>query len=172
MFPLNDIQFFTVIPEMLWNWIVLLNFFFLFLSQFIIYRYKFSIEKLYIIHKIFCFQKNQNQNRNVLRLSKYYYHYIPFIFINIFYQNSTRSTRKNFSVISNVISTRKILNIHLLCDTCTQNNSIQASNNPHSHVTVHTTSQHIFEIVAKRSINIHQANGGQSVDDMRFQALR
>lgn len=64
MFPLND------------------NFFFLFLSQFIIYRYKFSIEKLYIIHKIFCFQKNQNQNRNVLRFSKYYYHYIPFIFIN------------------------------------------------------------------------------------------
>lgn len=37
---------------------------------------------------------------------------------------------------------------------------------------MHTTSQHIFEIVAKRSINIHQANGGQSVDDMRFQALK
>lgn len=112
------------------------------------------------------FSRKSKLNRNIpnKRLSKYYYHYSIYFctYKSFFNQNSTWSTRKNFSIITIQYPS---------LDTCTQNNSIQAFNTPHSDVIMRTTND-IFEIVAKRSINIHRANGGYAISSVEITKIK
>lgn len=155
---------------MLWSWILLLNFFYfcfnlLYINIIIMKIFHWKIT-LYInfFYSNFLFSRKSKLNRNVpsKRLSKYYYHDSIYFYTykSFFNQNSIWSTRKIFSVIATQYPSP---------DTCTQNNSIQASNTPHSHVTMRTTSQ---PTIYSKSLPNVRLTSIERMEDMRFQALR